>query len=288
MTYSNYVDLNENNSPMFKGDPNAIKAVKLTEHDVSVLVADISSFKNFTLVQLTESLRDMIDISKGYNSQDGMTTINGILRVNYVYHHTNIIGKYRTNFNYFKRIHVRDLDNPNGEIKRGNVFISNIEYPQLASGNHYNDTLKRFYFDATELISMIREEYKSKYPLEYIDNYISNNFAKHLNMVSSMNLFPTVSYEGTNYVKSNAENGFREGGLFGLTSNISDVPSASMQMPSKSATFMITPSSMAANMQRPPTMQSLSSSMPVMSLPSTMMSSPSPVKRADPFDFINL
>lgn len=157
MATQTIVELNENNGPLFKGQVDSIHRVSLEDSSAGVDVVDIRHLADFTLVQLTSDLRDLIEFSH----QDDY--VGGLLQIKHVYQRTNVIGNVETNLTYFRRVDVADLPDPNGDIKRGNIFLSNIEYPQLASNATPEMIKRRFYHEGARCIQYKYDKFLEKY-----------------------------------------------------------------------------------------------------------------------------
>lgn len=138
------IELNENIGPLFRGDPSRISRVSLLDRSDGVDVIDILDVPDLKLVQLTDTLRNVVELHK----QDEY--VGGLLEIDHVYIRTNRIGRVQTNLTYYKRIHVSDLESPNEHILAGDLFLSNVEYPQLASNTSDSIVENRFYHDANK------------------------------------------------------------------------------------------------------------------------------------------
>ena len=152
------IEINEITGPFTKSSEKfRIKVVNNGE-TIYVPVCDLYNLNNFVLVGLSKDILKIIELH-----DQGEYYVGGIFKIHKVFHMSDIVDNVHCGITYLRHVHVSEINNIEKEIENGNVFISSIEYPYLASDASEELVCNRFYNDAEKLIS--------KKGLKFINNH---------------------------------------------------------------------------------------------------------------------
>jgi len=213
------IELNNHNGPQFQGQEDEIYRISVRNGTQGVNVVTIDNLRDFSLVQLTQDLRDRIQFFESGEY------VGGILDINYVYVHTTVVAGVQTTIPYYRRVHISEIDSPQERIARGEIFLSNVDYPQLASNSTDEMVANRFYHDAARGVNYKSTQYIQAHGANSTEEFRRNQYqmmTQTAQAIRAMGLFQNGPVYPEQIVEE-LEEAFTAEGLDGIIETLQEI-----------------------------------------------------------------
>lgn len=210
------IELNSHNGPQVSISNPPITTMSVRNGAVGVNVIDIRYLRDFSLVELTEQLRDRVQFS------DQGEYVGGLLNIDYVYMRTSVIDGIETGRVHYRRVHVSSVDSPCHRIRAGDLYLCNLDYPQIAANATNEMIANRFYHDAAAALDYKSRQYVKKHGKKSIDEFRKNQYElmiKSADITRAMRLFENGPVYPEEIIQR-LEEDFEASGVAGLVEGV--------------------------------------------------------------------
>lgn len=191
---STLIEINKITKPFLQNSKHQTITTSLkTGESYSVKVCDFFSLNQFSLITLTRELVNKIEIHEVKSNDEKY--VGGVLKITSVFHKTDVIGKAHSGIFYLKHCSSSKIQNASDELENGNIFISKVEYPELAGNIDEEISRTRFYKDGHEEIMKSFDEFQKDLSVPHsqkLDLFCKNQFSifkSSLDEIKKLNFF---------------------------------------------------------------------------------------------------
>lgn len=210
------IELNSHNGPQVSVSDPPISTLSVRNGAIGVDVIDLRYLRDFSLVELTQQLRDCIQFS------DKGDYVGGLLDIDYVYIRTTAIDGIDVGLTYYKRVHLNDVDSPHHRIRNHDLYLCNLDYPQIAVNATNEMIANRFYHDAAAALDYKSRHYLKKYGKNSYQEFRQKQYdymVKSADTIRAMGLFENGPVYPEEIIQR-LEEDFEASGVAGLVEGV--------------------------------------------------------------------